>query len=193
MHLESFCNKSVKKGKDLYKTVIEYLTYDCIIELNLSSEVNGKRYHRIVCLSVLIHHLRKPEKPIQVKNFDELNAYKEFYNTIDVLEAKFRNVDCSLGEATEDLMTAIYNETVALCETVMNVIFKFISNIALAANFLNHKYRGHYFLEFFEEALPNEAFEILGDYLVIGGTFKRLFEKNSNFDPERFWHVAKVY
>ena len=203
MHLESFCDKSVKKVKDLYKTFIEYLTYDSSVELNLSSEVDGKRYHRIVCLSVLIHHLRKSEKPIQFQSSDELNAYQHFYNTIDDLEKKFSNVDCSLGEATEDLMAAIYNKTVPLCETIMNVIFKFISNLALAANFLNHKYRGHHFLEysslyemmmqFFEEALPNEAFEILGDYLDKGGAFKRLFEKNSNFDPERFWHVAKVY
>ncbi|XP_031784904.1 uncharacterized protein LOC116417189 isoform X1 [Nasonia vitripennis] len=201
-HLESFCDKSVKKVKDLYKTVIEYVTYDSSVKLNLSSEVDGKRYHRIVCYSVLIHHLRKPRMRILFKNTDELNGYKEFYNTIDNLERKFSNADCSLGEATEDLLCSINNEKVPLCESITQTIFQFISNVALAANFLNHKYRGHHFMhlssshnmmmQFFEQALANEAFEILGDYLD-KGEFKRLFEKNSTTSPERFWHVAKVY
>ena len=145
--LEDFCDASVLKVKDTYNVMVPYVIYDSAYLLKQSSEINGCPYDIIASFSMIVRVLRAQCAPFLMRDdmegFDRTTVYE---NAIASFEEKLVDSNCTLGDATKALLTLVNDESLSINSKIFSDIISLLSPVCLAANYFNHKYKGHFLL-----------------------------------------------
>lgn len=200
LKLETFCDESVILVKRQYKINILLLIYDGMTHLTSKTVINDIKYFKIRCFSVLLKLLRKDHGPLTINDSNDFALYQKYYECIDQLQNLFLN--CSLAEATEELLKRLDDDTFTVNKNVLNIILNFIKTAALGANFVHYKFHGHLFMDldnlsslmydFLEDVIPDNAYDQLGVYKNKSGDFRRQFD-SGKYEPIEFWNKAKMH
>ena len=137
---EDFCDAAVMNVKDTYNVMVPYVIYDSTYLLKQSSEINGCRYDIIASFSMIVRVLRNQRPRFLIRDdmegFDRTTAYE---NAIASFEEKLVNSNCTLGDATEALLTLVNDESLSINSEIISDIIRLLSPVCLAANYFNHK------------------------------------------------------
>lgn len=201
----SFTKKSVIYMHDNYSKVVNFIIYqsalNCFLPVQeqISKTVDGSSfdsfYFNIPCFSTLSDYLKNECLDSLDISEEETQELTEIINNL-FSELKSLN----LSDATEKLLFYLVNKfpTSILQDAVL---YKYLTIVSLAANFINHNYRGESFPDknqFYEKltdvflTLGNDCFDLFSCYNCKIEPFKYHLHRFSNPDAILFWKTAQI-